>query len=107
MSEPDLHVNFEEALRNALRQQAPPAGFAGRVLARAAERRRKRMARNWMAIAALFAAGAFVTAEVRTYEAHREAEARKAGHQLLIALKITGSKLHATTRMMRRRSNGV
>jgi hypothetical protein len=105
-------MNLEDALREALRREHPPSGFAVRVLALTAERRRKRLARNWMAVAALFAAGAFVTAEVRTYEAHREAEARKAGHQLLIALRITGSKLHTTSRIMkthntRRRNNGV
>ncbi len=100
-------MDLESALRKALEREAPPDGFAGRVLALAAERTRKRRARTWMAIAAMFAAAAVVATEARVYETHRHADARKAGHELAVALKITGSKLHATSRMIRRRSNGV
>ena len=100
-------MSFEEALIQALKREQPSARFVGRVLTLTAERRRRNVVRHWIAIAALFAGVALITAEVRTYEVHRQAEARKAGRELMIALKITGSKLHATGRMMRRRSNGV
>ncbi len=100
-------MNLDDFLTEALRREQPSAGFAGRVLAAAAERKRRRMLRTWTVVAAMFACGAVITAEVRSYEQHRQVEAREAGHQLAVALRITGSKLHATTRMMRRRSNGV
>jgi hypothetical protein len=50
---------------------------------------------------------AFLVSGVRRYQLQREAEAQKAGHDLALALKITSAKLHATHRMIRRRSNGV
>ena len=100
-------MNLEDELRIALRRQQPSEAFTGRVLARVAERRRKKQAVTWMAVAAMFAGGAFLTADVREYQHRREAEARRAGRDLVIALKITSAKLHATSRMIRRRTNGV
>jgi hypothetical protein len=96
---------IEEELRRALRREEPPAGFAERVLARV---RAEDDARPglWQSLfgfmripkfrAALAAAVVLVmvagTWEYRRYEREREA-GEAARRQLMMALRITGSKL--------------
>jgi hypothetical protein len=95
---------FEENLKRALQRVDPPAGFAERVLARAAEADREKpksvplWARffgmgglRWAAACAvcvvLAASGALYEHDVQ----RRRGEAAK--EQLMLALRITGSKL--------------
>lgn len=78
---------FENELRQVLKRQDPPAGFAQRVLAKAqpqSERGRNRWIGVAIAAGLLLAAGGF---EYRQYEG------RKAKQDLLLALGITESKL--------------
>jgi predicted proteasome-type protease len=94
--------DLEDELRQALRREQPSAGFAKRVAALAFERRqRRKVIRGWMAIAAMLAAGALVTTEVRDYQVRQREAGEKAGRQLLIALRITGHKLRNTQRLIR------
>ena len=101
---------FEEALREALRRQEPPEGFAERVMARIQSREREaagggvaigpwgrvlagfRAPRlRWVAawvVAALLLAGL----EYRGQSLER-AEGERASRQVMLALRITGSKL--------------
>lgn len=100
-------VDLEAALREALRQEPAPFGFAEKVLRRAAERERRKTTRMWMAIAAMLALVTLSGIEVRDYQTKRQVAAQKAGHELMAALKITGNKLHVTHKLIRRRMNGV
>lgn len=97
-------MNLEDALRDALRREDAPVGFEKRVLDRIAQRQRNSMARSWMAIAAMLVLGALLFGK---YETQRRQTAREAGHELVLALKVTGRTLHSTQRMIRRRTNGV
>jgi hypothetical protein len=81
---------LDDELKIAMRREDPPPGFAERVLARA---ERRRTARPWWgaAIAAmvLLAAGAEFEHQRRV-----RAEGEQAKQQVMLALRITGSKLH-------------
>lgn len=105
-------LDLEAALHRALRRHEAPAGFESRVLARTGIRRQQSVVRTWMAIAAMLVAIALAGESLHHYAVQRDAEtqkveAQKAGRELVLALKITSAKLHATHRLIRRRSNGA
>jgi hypothetical protein len=96
---------LERELGKALERVEPPAGFAERVMARAAaaERTKERMAWTWLGLfqapalrwaatialcVVLVAGGIFVRRE----QVRRE-RGERAKEQLMLALRITGSKL--------------
>ena len=79
---------FEEELRNALRREDPPLGFAHRVMARTPNSASSRQNR-W--VAAAVAACVLLTASAVEY---RQYEGRKAKQELLLALGIAGAKLN-------------
>ena len=79
---------FEEELRQALRREDPPAGFARRVIARTPDRGWSRQNR-W--VAAAVAACVMLTAGAVEY---RQYEGRKAKQELLVAISIAGAKLN-------------
>ncbi len=96
---------LDDELRDALRREEPPAGFAERVLAAAGERPRTAMSEppplaerwrigGWMAAAAVIAlvAGGI---QYQAVEKAREERARgeAAKEQVIEALRITGHKL--------------
>jgi hypothetical protein len=89
---------LESELGQALRHVDPPAGFADRVLQRAAngavrESIGVRPLFGWATAAALVivvSGGLWYRAEE-----HRRAEGEEARRQVLLSLQITGSKLHA------------
>lgn len=96
---------IEEELRNALRREQPPLGFAERVLARVQAENAApvgfwqslfgciRLPRFKVAMAtALFLLVLGGTWQYRRYEAERQA-GEAAREQLLLALQITGNKL--------------
>lgn len=96
--------NFEQNLRRALQRQDPPAGFADRVLARAKQGSQEKSARQtiWAALdswgglrwATACALCVLLAASGALYEhdiQQRRGEAAK--EQLMLALRITGSKL--------------
>ncbi len=94
-------TRLEDELRNALRRESPPESFTARVLARAAVQAPRRrwwpavfeMPRlRWAAVAAMcliLAVAGFEYWNVRTERARGE----RAKAQLMLALRITGSKL--------------
>lgn len=86
---------LEDELRSALRREDPGEEFTRRVLAsahaEAGRRAAPRMAR-WLAAAAACALLAAGGLEYRAYERSR-AEGQAAKQQLMIAMRIAGSKL--------------
>jgi hypothetical protein len=99
---------FEEELTQALRLVDAPEGFAGRVLAAAAETAPQRArvlamparVRVWAggAIAAALLVGVFVQREVRAHE--RREQAALAQQQFEAALRITGDTLDDVRRQL-------
>ena len=104
--------DFEQELKRALRRCDPPESFRERVLARvAAEQQqpissravsiRHRPMLRWVAVAAivLFGAGKL------SYRAHEhrleEASGRAAKQQVMLALRITGSKLRVAQKRVK------
>jgi len=101
--------DFERELKRALRPCDPPEGFRERVLARAAAEPQPISHRvvsiwprhifRWAAIAAivLFGAGEL------SYRAHEQQEARgrAAKQQVMLALRITGSKLRVAQKRLK------
>ncbi|HWC18944.1 MAG TPA: hypothetical protein VG498_18175 [Terriglobales bacterium] len=105
--------DIDEQLRSALRRCDPSAGFADRVLAMA-DKEQKRSVRSfgqfrlgwpalrWAAIPTL-AAILIAGFAYRAYEQRKEdAEARAARQQVLLALRITGSKLRLAKQKVKR-----
>lgn len=93
--------DVEDALRQALRPVDPPAGFADRVLRRAAMGPARNTLgggplRRWATAAALVIVAGGVSAGLwYRAETHRRAEGEEARRQVLLSLQITGSKLRA------------
>jgi negative regulator of sigma E activity len=88
---------FERRLRAALEREPAPDGFAGRVLARAERRPVERWWRTpvarWSIAAALVVACVFTgTTE---YQQQERVRGERARDEVLLALRITGSKLRA------------
>lgn len=84
-------MNLEQDLKRALRPESPAPGFADRVVKRI-ERERRGNARWWRAAAASVA----LTAVLGGWGAHEYAqyrEAVRARDQVLLALRIAGSKV--------------
>jgi hypothetical protein len=102
-------TRFEQELKQALARLDPPAGFGSRVLARAAQEER-RAATRWISgfkrAAAWRLAGAFAGISLavsagwvyRQHEHARRGEAAK--QQLLLAVRIAGSKLQHAHRQI-------
>lgn len=87
---------LDDELRQALRREEPPPGFAGRVLARveSAERGRRWWAWPRLSWAAALAATLLLTAGIEfQHQRHVRAEGERAKEQVMLALRITGSKL--------------
>ncbi len=89
---------FEEELRKAMAKREPPAGFTERVLAKTEGRSGK--AQSWLSrifgwrLAPVFALVLILSAGI-TYQRHEHTvRGEKAKQELLVALRIAGSKLH-------------
>lgn len=90
---------FEEELQKALRRLEPAPDFTARVLARCAQgsaagsKTRKRISIWWRLLPV--AAALLVIAGGTVFEQHEhEVRGLAAKHQLLLAVRIAGSKLH-------------
>jgi hypothetical protein len=98
---------LEEQLKKALQRVEPPAGFAERVLARAAgEKREKKVhSRAWLAWfgvsglrwAAAYALCVALATSGIVYHREQQRKGEKAKEQLMLALRITSSKLQIVT----------
>ena len=101
---------LESELRHALRPEAPPAGFAERVLQRVDKEHARSVERGWRGWRRCFAtpalrwaaAGALCLTAVGAYEV-RQREQRLAGEEakrkVMLALRITSAKMqHAESR---------
>ena len=98
--------HLDDALKNALRRQEAPGGFADRVLARVANQNSTEESTRrgawlvfftqplvrWGALAAIATAMIMGVVHVRTVQRER-AEGEAAKQQLMLALRIAGSKL--------------
>ena len=110
---------FEEELKNALLRHEPPDGFADRVLARTAKQARGPHGRRnwwgvftlpvlrWAAVAAVSAA--LIIGGLHYHNVQRErAEGEAAKDQLMLALRIAGSKLQlARSKVQQINDNGT
>ncbi len=91
-------MDFEEELREALRPPEVPAGFAHRVLAKVPEaypaaRQRSLVRRVMLWAAAIVLAAASVTGIEFEHARMERARGEKAKEQVMLALRITSSKL--------------
>jgi hypothetical protein len=83
---------FERDLRESLRRREPPAGFAAKVLSRTRESESRTIfSWRWVAVAALVVLMISGTMFIREQQQQGERERNK--EQLMVALRITGSKL--------------
>jgi len=83
---------FERDLRESLRRRDPPGDFTAKVLARTRESESRPMfSWRWLAAAALVVFAIGGTMVIR--EQQRQAESQRAKEQLMVGLRITGSKL--------------
>lgn len=110
--------DLERQLKDALRRCDPPPNFTNRVLARVtAEQEVTKISRRvsswrWARLrwAAAFAAIALSAAGITGYRTHErrveEAEALAAKKQVMIALRITGSKLRIAKQKIRAVGDG-
>jgi hypothetical protein len=106
----DINVNnkdtngLDDALKQALRRQEAPDGFAQRVMARVAvqDSAPRPVRDSWRGLftqpimrwAALAAVAAAMILGVHLYNVHRErAEGEAAKQRLMLALRVAGSKL--------------
>ncbi|HKO57347.1 MAG TPA: hypothetical protein VJ276_15840 [Thermoanaerobaculia bacterium] len=81
-------MNLDHELRAALQRKTPAPGLAERVLARAGEAPRKPRRVQWAVAASLI-----LTASLAGWTAHRRAEGERAREQVLLAMRIAGSKV--------------
>ncbi len=93
---------LEEELKKALSRREPSAGFAARVLARTDQQDSEKAARtgsllrklrSWRLVPVL-AALLFMTGGIAYQQHEREVRGEAAKQQLLVAMRIAGSKLH-------------
>ena len=87
-------MNLEEDLKRALRRDAPPAGFASRVMQRIERGEAPKRRQWWRAVAASLTLTALVGAGA-AYQDHqrRVREGEEAKEQVLLALRIAGEKV--------------
>ncbi|MDQ3283709.1 MAG: hypothetical protein M3Q69_20090 [Acidobacteriota bacterium] len=86
-------MNLENDLKRALRREAPPAGFASRVMQRIESAEPERTRPVWFRAAA---ASVLLAATLGGYVTHRVIEQRKgelAKEQVLTAMRIAGEKV--------------
>ena len=85
-------MTLERDLRQALRRESPPPGFASRVLERIEHERAPKRTRWWRAVAASLTLTAFLGGWA-AHTIHERREGERAREQVLLALKIAGEKV--------------
>lgn len=101
--------SFDDELRAALRRREPPADFTERVLARVAaapaRQETRKAAPVWVRCVAALAASVLLAAGAFEY---RQYQGERAKSQVLLAVRIAGSKLNKAQhkiQMLNHRSN--
>lgn len=84
-------ASLDDELRSALRREEPSPDFADRVLARVAATPARRVSRPWVRWVAPLAAALVLAAGGLEY---RQYQGERAKTQVLLALRIAGSKLN-------------
>lgn len=107
--------HIDEQLKRALRRREPPEGFADRVLARVQAQTSPTQASlwtvwrmpslRWAAVAALVAVGV-TGVGYQLHERQEKAEAMAAKQQVMLALRITGSKLRVAKQKVKAMETG-
>jgi hypothetical protein len=101
---------LEQELKKALRRVEPPAGFAERVLARAAKEKaepaRVRVRWPWFGMmgmrwAVTCALCVVIAGSAMVYQHERNEKGERAKQELMLALRITSSKLQIATEGVR------
>ena len=102
---------LEQELKKALRQVEPPAGFAERVLARVAREEEEKKARwlrgpGWLGASTLRwatagALGVVLATSGILYHREQRRKGQEAKEQLMLALRITSSKLQIAAESIR------
>jgi len=90
-------MNLEDELRSALRRREPSPDFTARVMARVAAGPARTRPRPWIRWAAAIAAALALTAGGYEYRQYRGERARD---QVLLAMRIAGSKLNKAHKMV-------
>ena len=87
---------FERDLRESMRRSEFPVDFAEKVLAQTSRSRVPRvLSWQWLAVAASVALmiGGMIAGKLLIQEQRRKAEGEQAKEQLMVAFRITGSKV--------------
>lgn len=102
-------IRLEDRLREAMARRDPPPGFASRVVARAAQQAPAGAARRWTAwfergrawrLAGALS-GILLALSGGLYQQHaRELRGQAAKRQLLLAIRIVGTKLNEAHRQV-------
>jgi len=98
-------MNLEDELRSALRRHEPSPDFTARVLARVSAAPARRASRMWLRPVAAMAAALLLAAGALEYRQYRGERAKS---QVLLAVRIAGSKLNKEQKkvqMLTHRSN--
>lgn len=91
-------MDLDRELRRALARKSPAPGFAGRVLNRI-EREQAPGWRNRRSLSA--AASLALVAILGAWGMHRHAQGERAREQVLLAMRIAGTKVHAAQEHVR------
>ena len=97
-------MDIESDLKRALRREAPPAGFADRVIANVGRASARPSKNRWRAVAA----GVLLTAIVGGWAAHQEIQRRegeRARDEVMLALRIAGAKVRTAQEHVREIGN--
>ena len=89
-------MSLEHDLKRALRRESPPAGFAGRVLARIEEQQPEAAAprRHWWRATAASVTLAMLLGGYGTHKVIEHRRGERAREQVLEAMRIAGEKVH-------------
>ena len=88
-------MSLEHDLKRALRRESPPAGFAGRVLARIEEQQEAAAPRrHWWRATAASVTLAMLLGGYGTHKVIEHRRGERAREQVLEAMRIAGEKVH-------------
>ena len=85
---------FEQRLREALKRQDPPEGFAERVLQRATQSPHRRRPPVWLMAASILGLLVPPGLGYRAYQAHKRSQIKEAQAQMVLALQVTSQKIN-------------